>query len=53
MRRLAAFNEYLKERLEDTRPAEVPEPLPYTVPVPELLGQCSPRMSGSLMPVTH
>ena len=42
MRRLAAFREYLKERLEDARPAEAPEPLPYAVPVAKLVGQGSP-----------
>jgi len=42
MRRLAAFREHLKERLEDTRPAEPPEPLPYAVPFAKFFGQCSP-----------
>jgi len=42
MRCLAAFCEHLKESLEDTRPAEAPEPLPYAVPVAEFFGQCSP-----------
>src|SRR6516164_7890299 len=42
MRRVAAFREYLKERLEDTRPAEPPEPLPYAVPVAKFTGQRSP-----------
>jgi hypothetical protein len=42
MRRLAAFREYLKERLEDARPTEAPEPLPYAVPVAKLIGQCPP-----------
>src|SRR6476659_7719681 len=42
MRRLAAFREYLKERLEDARPTEAPEPLPYAVPVAKLVGQGSP-----------
>ena len=34
--------EHLKERLEDTRPAEPPEPLPYAVPVPEFLRKSPP-----------
>ena len=42
MRRLAAFRENLKERLEDTGPAEPPEPLPYAVPVAKFCGQRSP-----------
>ena len=42
MRRLAAFREHLKERLEDTRPAEPPEPLPYAVPFAKFFGQRSP-----------
>ena len=42
MRRLAAFREHLKERLEDTRPAETPEPLPYTVQFAKFCGQRSP-----------
>ena len=42
MRRLAAFREYLKERLKDARPTEAPEPLPYAVPVAKLIGQCPP-----------
>lgn len=43
MGRVAAFCEHLKECLEYTRSAEPPEPLPYTVPVAEFPGQCSPR----------
>jgi hypothetical protein len=43
MRRLTAFCQDLKERLEYTRPAQPPEPLPYAVPVSKFLGQCSPR----------
>ena len=42
MRRLAAFREYLKERLKDARPTEAPEPLPYAVPFAKFFGQCSP-----------
>ena len=42
MRRLTAFGEHLKERLEDTGPAQSPEPLPYAVPVAKFIGQCSP-----------
>src|SRR5580700_49093 len=42
MRRLAAFCKNLKERLEDTGPAEPPEPLPYAVPVAKFCGQRSP-----------
>ena len=42
MRRLAAFCEHLKECLEDTRPTESPEPLPYAVPVSKFFWQCSP-----------
>src|SRR6476660_8524137 len=42
MRRLAAFREHLKERLEYTRPAEPPEPLPYAVPCAKFFGQRSP-----------
>jgi hypothetical protein len=42
MRRIAAFREYLKERLEYARPTEAPEPLPYAVPVDKLIGQRSP-----------
>ena len=42
MRRLAEFSQHLKERLEDARPAEPPEPLPYAVPVPKFFRQCSP-----------
>src|ERR1700736_6316675 len=42
MRRLAAFREHLEKRLEDTRPAEPPEPLPYAVPVAKFFGQRSP-----------
>ena len=42
MRRLAAFREHLKECLEDTRPAEPPEPLPYAVPFAKFFGQRSP-----------
>src|ERR1044071_5058207 len=39
---LAAFRKHLKERLEDARPAETPEPLPYAVPVSKFIGQRSP-----------
>src|SRR6185312_12022943 len=42
MRRLAAFREHLKERLEDTRSTEPPEPLPYAVPFAKFFGQRSP-----------
>ena len=42
MRRLAAFREHLKERLEYTRSAEPPEPLPYAVPFAKFFGQRSP-----------
>jgi len=42
MCRLAAFREPLKECLEDTGPAEPPEPLPYAVPFAKFFGQRSP-----------
>src|ERR1700687_4535602 len=42
MRRLAASREHLKKCLEDTRPAESPEPLPHAVPVAKFIGQRSP-----------
>jgi len=42
MRRFAAFREHLKERLEYTRSAEPPEPLPYAVPFAKFFGQRSP-----------
>ena len=42
MRRFAAFREHLKERLEYTRSAEPPEPLPYAVPFAKFCGQRSP-----------
>src|SRR5271155_3462738 len=42
MRRLAALRQQLKERLEYTRSAQPPEPLPNAVPFAIFARQCSP-----------
>jgi hypothetical protein len=42
IRRPAAFGQQLEECLEDTRPAEPPEPLPYAIPFAKFTGQSPP-----------